>query len=81
MHYPPHGILGGADGTTHHYRLVSGRKTRVLKTKEVGIPVMPGDVFVIESSGGGGYGDARERDPRAIEEDVANGFVTPKRRR
>jgi N-methylhydantoinase B len=73
--YPPHGILGGEDGTTHRYRLVSGGKTRVLRTKEVGIPVMPGDVFFVESSGGGGYGDPRARDPRAIEEDVANGFV------
>jgi N-methylhydantoinase B len=73
--YPPHGILGGQDGTVHRYRLVSGGKTRVLRTKEVGIPVLPGDVFLVESSGGGGYGDPRERDPRAIEDDVANGFV------
>jgi N-methylhydantoinase B len=76
VRYPPPGILGGADGTVHRYRLVSGRRPRFLKTKEVGIPVMPGDVFVVESSGGGGYGDPRERDRRAIEEDVANGVVT-----
>jgi N-methylhydantoinase B len=74
--YAPHGILEGEDGTTHRYRLISGRKTRVLRTKEVGVPVMPGDVFHVESSGGGGYGDPRERDPRAIEDDVANGVVT-----
>jgi N-methylhydantoinase B/oxoprolinase/acetone carboxylase alpha subunit len=38
--------------------------------------VMPGDVFFVESSGGGGYGDPARRDPRAIAEDVANGVVT-----
>ncbi|MBI1735169.1 MAG: hydantoinase B/oxoprolinase family protein [Candidatus Rokubacteria bacterium] len=74
--YPPHGLLGGDDGTTHEYRLVSGRTVRMLKTKQVGIPIMPDDVFKIVSSGGGGYGDPRERDPRAIADDVANGVVT-----
>jgi N-methylhydantoinase B len=74
--YPPHGLLRGDDGTTHRYRLVSGRRTRALKTKEVGIPIMPGDRFLVESSGGGGYGDPRERDARAIEDDLADGFVT-----
>ena len=74
--YPPHGLLGGHDGTTHDYRLVSGRTTRVLKTKEVGIPIMPGDRFVILSQGGGGYGDSKRRDPRAIAEDLENGVVT-----
>jgi N-methylhydantoinase B len=74
--YPPHGLLGGHDGTTHEYRLVSGKKVRMLKTKEVGVPVMPNDVFKILSSGGGGYGDPRERDVSAIDEDVANGVVT-----
>jgi N-methylhydantoinase B len=79
--YPPHGLLGGSDGTTHRYRLVSGRRTRALKTKEVGIPIMPGDVFLVESSGGGGYGDPRKRDPKAIAEDIENGVVTARTKR
>jgi N-methylhydantoinase B len=74
--YPPHGLLGGDDGTTHKYLLVSGKKTRVLKTKEVGVPIMPGDKFLIWSSGGGGYGDPSEREANAIAEDVANGVIT-----
>ena len=53
----------GEDGLPHRYRLRSrGRRDRVLKTKEVGIPVRPGDVFLVESGGGGGYGDPRQRD-------------------
>src|SRR5690242_16538157 len=40
------GILGGADGEPHRYVLRSkGRPPRVIKTKEVGIPIRPGDVF------------------------------------
>ena len=43
------GILGGKDGLPHRYVLHSeGRQQRVLKTKEVGIEIRPGDVFRIE---------------------------------
>jgi N-methylhydantoinase B len=77
VRHPPYGLFGGGDGLTHRYRLLSrGKRPRFLKTKEVGIPVQPGDVFLIESAGGGGYGPLAERDPGAIAEDHANGFVT-----
>jgi N-methylhydantoinase B len=76
VRHAPYGILGGRDGLPHRYRLVSGRTERVLRTKEVGVPVRPGDLFLVESGGGGGYGPPEERDPRAHAEDLANGFVT-----
>ncbi len=70
------GILGGKDGLPHRYVLHSeGRQQRVLKTKEVGIEIRPGDVFRIESGGGGGWGDPAKRDPAARERDEINGFV------
>jgi N-methylhydantoinase B len=53
----------------------------VLKTKEVGVPVRPGDVFLVESSGGGGYGPPARRDPAARARDRANGVVTRAGRR
>jgi N-methylhydantoinase B len=43
--------------------------------------VRPGDVFFVESSGGGGYGPPAKRSPEARAADVANGFVSPRRRR
>ena len=65
VRHAPYGLLGGGDGLPHRYRLRSrGGQTRVLKTKEVGIVVRPGDVFLVESSGGGGYGPARRRSRR-----------------
>jgi N-methylhydantoinase B len=79
VRYPPYGILGGKDGLPHRYRLRSkGQPDRVLKTKEVGIEVRPGDVFLVESGGGGGYGDGRKRTPAARAYDLDNGFVTPR---
>ena len=75
--HAPYGILGGQDGLPHRYRLRSrGRRARALRTKEVGVVVRPGDVFLVESGGGGGYGDPRQRTPEARAYDRANGFVT-----
>ena len=69
-------MLGGKDGLPHRYVLYSdGRQPRVLKTKEVGIAIRPGDVFKIELGGGGGWGDPAKRDPAARERDMTNGFV------
>jgi N-methylhydantoinase B len=70
------GLEGGKDGLPHRYQLRSRGRDRTLKTKEVGIPVQPGDIFFIESAGGGGWGEARRRRPEAIAADLDNGFVT-----
>src|SRR5437899_2873701 len=71
------GILGGADGVPHRYTLHSeGRPPRAIRTKEVGLEIGPGDVLVLESGGGGGWGDPALRDPDAAADDIANGFVT-----
>jgi N-methylhydantoinase B len=35
-----------------------------------------GDVIQFLSAGGGGYGDAFERDPEAVRQDVTNGYVS-----
>src|SRR5213080_4279034 len=79
--HPSYGILGGRDGLPHRYRLLSrGRAPRVLKTKEVGIPVRPGDVFFVESAGGGGWGPPAKRRREARAADVDNGFVSRRRR-
>ncbi len=71
------GILGGEDGLPHRYLLHSGNEEpRPIRTKETGLVISPGDRLVLESGGGGGWGDPAERDPAATEEDVGNGFVT-----
>ncbi len=76
VRHPSYGILGGQDGKPHRYRLISQGRERVLKTKEVGVPIRPGDYFLIESAGGGGYGPPARRDRAARAADLENGFVT-----
>jgi N-methylhydantoinase B len=78
VRHPSYGILGGKDGLPHRYVLVAGGKRRVLKTKEVGVPIPPGAVFDIVSAGGGGWGKPSRRTPAARASDVENGFVTKK---
>ncbi len=71
------GMLGGEDGQPHRYRLMSERRApRVLRTKEVGIEIRPGDWFEVRSSGGGGWGDPAERSAAARARDVAQGLVS-----
>jgi N-methylhydantoinase B len=71
------GMLGGEDGRPHDYRLLSkGKPERVLKTKEVGIVISPGDVLQVRSGGGGGYGDQRQRSAEATRRDLEQGLVS-----
>ncbi len=38
--------------------------------------IMPDEVLVSESCGGGGYGDPLERDPERVRKDAREGYVT-----
>jgi 5-oxoprolinase (ATP-hydrolysing)/N-methylhydantoinase B len=45
-------------------------------SKFTNIVLEPGDEVLIDSPGGGGYGDPHERDPERVAEDVKQGFVS-----
>src|SRR3954452_8114649 len=71
------GILGGEDGLPHRYMLYADdRPPRALRTKEVGLVIHPNDVLILESGGGGGWGDPAERDPASVASDIESGFIT-----
>ena len=80
---PPFGVGGGA--SSHPYRVAVRRNgaENVFPTpgKVTGHPVREGDVVIMESAGGGGYGDPLERDPEAVRADVLAGFVSAARAR
>lgn len=70
------GLKGGAPGapSTAMIHRVDGSREE-LRSKGV-VTVSAGDVLVLESAGGGGWGDPSLRDSAAIAEDVANGKVS-----
>jgi N-methylhydantoinase B len=71
------GILGGQDGAPHRYRVISREGSeRELKTKEVGVSIHPGDVLVVQSGGGGGWGSPDDRNEEARLQDRRRGFVS-----
>ena len=76
VRYGPCGMLGGADGVPHDYRLISAdHAPRPLRTKEVGIEIRPGDCLEIRSSGGGGWGPPARRSQHARQRDSEQGLT------
>jgi N-methylhydantoinase B len=78
LHRPPPGAAGGAAGRAGGYyreRADGGREP--LDAKATRQPLDAGDALVVETSGGGGYGDPAERAADALRRDVADGKVTP----
>jgi N-methylhydantoinase B len=76
---PPFGVRGGGAGARNRFRVRrDGRPVEPspLPGKVSSFPLEPGDVVVMETSGGGGFGDALDRDPARVLADVAEGYVT-----
>jgi N-methylhydantoinase B len=77
---PPFGVCGGGPGATNRFWVRrDGRPLQpsALPGKASGFPLEFGDVLLMESSGGGGFGDPLERDPARVAADVAESYVTP----
>lgn len=49
---------------------------KVSSSKYANVTFEPGDRVKLTAPGGGGYGNPRERDPAAVAEDVAEGYVS-----
>ena len=76
VRYGAAGMLGGKDAAPHHYTLNRADGTsRDLRTKEVGIPLAPGDTLHVRAGGGGGWGPPEKRDPAARAADAAEGLL------
>jgi len=70
--YAPRGLLGGKDGAKVAITLADGTHPHQ-KSRSI---LEPGARISMRFSGGGGYGDPKERDPEAVRADVRNGYVS-----
>lgn len=73
---PPWGLLGGGDGKTGEALIVKANGEVVKLRSKQTVRMEYGDVFIVRTAGGGGYGKPLERDPELVLKDVENGYVT-----
>jgi N-methylhydantoinase B len=77
----PHGSAGGGAGATARHTLIAatadekGQTMRTLPAK-VTLQVNAGETLVVQTAGGGGYGDPAQRDGAAARRDAANGIAS-----
>ena len=74
---PPWGVMGGMAAKPGCVTVFKGGKGKgEVMCKVKGYPLEPGDVAVLETGGGGGYGDPRERDLELVQRDLDRGYIT-----
>ncbi|MCC6533594.1 MAG: hydantoinase B/oxoprolinase family protein [Burkholderiales bacterium] len=70
--YPPLGLAGGECGARVEIQLGDGRKPHP-KSRDT---IRPGEQLIVRYAGGGGYGDARERDRALVLRDLRDGYIS-----
>ena len=76
---PPYGVLGGGAGAPNRFAVQRNGEETVpgaIPGKVANYPLKKGDVVISESSGGGGFGEATDRDVAAVKSDLVHGYIT-----
>ena len=73
--FQPYGIFGGKPGALAESILNPQGNGEQLHSKETR-EIKKGDILSFRLSGAGGYGPPELRDPKAVAQDIADGFVT-----
>jgi N-methylhydantoinase B len=76
-HYTaPWGVFGGEPGACARSVLVRAGGAEESLPSKLDFTMAPGDRLLLWTTGGGGYGDALERDPRRVVEDILDDKVS-----
>jgi N-methylhydantoinase B len=80
---PPFGVGGAGPAAAVKVSVVRDGTEIEFDTpgKVTGYPLRAADVVIMQSAGGGGYGDPLTRDPERVRADVAAGYVSRERAR
>jgi N-methylhydantoinase B len=74
---PPNGCAGGSVGRTGDIWInPDTREAKRLPTRYADYPLRAGDIFRLDTPGGGGHGDPLARDPECVLADVREGAVS-----
>ena len=71
---PAEGLFGGSDGAPAETHVVRGGDQIALRSK-AGLALNQGDLLVVRTGGGGGYGDPQDRSDVLITQDLENGLA------
>jgi N-methylhydantoinase B len=74
---PPWGLVGGLSGATNMGVIRRADGSEEIVYKRSGVPLEKGDRVTFLTAGGGGWGNPRERDTAAIEDDILKGYISP----
>ena len=76
--YPPFGVAGGFPAALNRFAwdTADGTAEPPMASKVTGIRIGKGQRVRLETPGGGGYGDPRQRDPVAIARDLRRGLIS-----
>jgi len=74
--FPPAGLAGGKSGGAARFVIRLGTAGERATQASGRYEMAAGERFLLQSAGGGGYGDPRQRDRTALARDIAEGYVT-----
>jgi len=77
--FAPPGVVGGRPGALNRFTYPEGSalKSPPMASKMVGLSITRGQRLRLETPGGGGYGDPRQRPAEAVRRDLRLGYLTP----
>ena len=78
MHCKPWGLEGGGEAAGNGIGIRRNGKWEMdlPNAKIFNVRLDPGDAYMMQSGGGGGFGKAFERDPDLVADDVKEGYVS-----
>ncbi len=71
----PMGLRGGCDGAPTRIRIVSPSGHATTVNAFMHYDAQPGDLVILETAGGGGFGPPEARGSDLVESDIVNGYV------
>jgi len=74
--FPPNGVAGGKPGSRSRFVVHLGAKDERETPASGRYELSAGERFLLQSAGGGGYGDPQRRDRKALAHDIAEGYVS-----
>ena len=75
----PYGLVGGDRGGTAKLLIESKDGTRTMLPSKSTFEAHPGEKIIIQTAGGGGWGNSRKRDPEKVRLDVKQGLISANR--